>query len=247
MAPQPGPGPAYGYGVPSPKKTNGLAIASLVLSILWLGGLGSVLAVIFGVSGERTIRKSQGRQTGRGLAIAGLVIGIVGILGAVGFYGLVIAVDHTANVITGAVHEATTPHVVPFDRSIRVPSADLPGVASVTVYSLSYPVRDSSGQRDQTPGKEYAAVDVRECAGPSGSQNGPDLLSFELLFPDGDSVGVLGIGTSKGPNLDRVDGFGDNQCVRGYVTFEIAKGTFPNAVQYLADPFHIYQWTAPAR
>jgi hypothetical protein len=60
-------------------KTNGLAIASLVLGILWVYWIGSVLAVIFGHVALSQIDKSGGTQTGRGMAIAGLVLGWIGV------------------------------------------------------------------------------------------------------------------------------------------------------------------------
>ncbi len=60
-----------------PQSVSGLAITSLVLGILWIGGLGSVLAIIFGAVSIYQIRISKGKVTGSGLAIAGLVLGIV--------------------------------------------------------------------------------------------------------------------------------------------------------------------------
>jgi hypothetical protein len=57
--------------------TNGLAIAALVLGILWLYWVGSILAVIFGHIALSQIRHTG--QRGRGLAIAGLVLGYVGL------------------------------------------------------------------------------------------------------------------------------------------------------------------------
>jgi hypothetical protein len=80
--------PPYGwaptYAAPAaPQSTNGLAIASLVLGIVWIAGLGSLLALIFGVVSKRQIRDSGGRQGGGGMATAGIVLGIVGIVGAI--------------------------------------------------------------------------------------------------------------------------------------------------------------------
>jgi hypothetical protein len=74
--------PATGYpGYPGVKpKVSGLAIASLVLGILWICGVGSILAVVFGVVSINQINRSEGRTTGKGLAIAGLVLGILGVL-----------------------------------------------------------------------------------------------------------------------------------------------------------------------
>jgi hypothetical protein len=86
MAPPPvAPAPVYApqpVYAPVPvvqSKTNGLAIAALVLGILWLYWLGSLLAVIFGHVALAQINKSGGLQSGRGMAIAGLVLGWVGI------------------------------------------------------------------------------------------------------------------------------------------------------------------------
>jgi hypothetical protein len=59
--------------------TNGLAVASLVLGILWMFWIGSILAVIFGYIGKGQIDRSGGTQSGRGLAIAGITLGWVGI------------------------------------------------------------------------------------------------------------------------------------------------------------------------
>jgi carbonic anhydrase/acetyltransferase-like protein (isoleucine patch superfamily) len=72
-------------------ETSGLAIASLVLGILWLGGIGSILALIFGYTGNRTIKRSQGAVGGRGLAIAGIVLGWVGTVMLLALGGLVAA------------------------------------------------------------------------------------------------------------------------------------------------------------
>src|SRR6476469_7523259 len=63
----------------APKSTNGLAIASMVLGIVWVWWIGSILALIFGYVAKGQIDRSQGRQGGRGMAIAGIVLGWVGI------------------------------------------------------------------------------------------------------------------------------------------------------------------------
>jgi hypothetical protein len=72
-SPQWGEGPK---GPTSSPRTNGFAIASLVLS-LTVFFIGPILAIIFGVIARRQIRESRGTQGGDGLALAGLIIGIV--------------------------------------------------------------------------------------------------------------------------------------------------------------------------
>jgi hypothetical protein len=72
--------PAAGY---RPASTSGLAIASLVLSLVGGCGIGSVLAIILGNRAKREIRYSHGALTGEGMATAGVIIGWVGIAGLV--------------------------------------------------------------------------------------------------------------------------------------------------------------------
>jgi hypothetical protein len=63
-----------------PQETNGLAVASLVLGLLWLAGLGSLFAIIFGAVAMNQIKRSRGAMSGKGMAVAGLVLGIVGVI-----------------------------------------------------------------------------------------------------------------------------------------------------------------------
>jgi hypothetical protein len=73
-------------GVPfqQPVTTNPLAIVSLVLSLVSVplmfcygcGVLFSIAAIITALIARREIRQSGGRQTGDGLALAGLIVGI---------------------------------------------------------------------------------------------------------------------------------------------------------------------------
>jgi hypothetical protein len=60
-------------------ETNGFAIASLFLGIIWLFGLGSLLAIALGYLGMKQIEASGGHQGGRAIAIAGIVTGVIGL------------------------------------------------------------------------------------------------------------------------------------------------------------------------
>lgn len=62
------------------RTTNGLAVAALVLGILWLAGLGALLALIFGLIALSQIRTQPEHYSGKGMAIAGVVLGAVGIV-----------------------------------------------------------------------------------------------------------------------------------------------------------------------
>jgi Domain of unknown function (DUF4190) len=61
-----------------PAVHDGYAITSLVLGLLWLGGVGSVLAVVFGAMSEVNAHR-QGRKAS-GLALAGQLLGAAGIV-----------------------------------------------------------------------------------------------------------------------------------------------------------------------
>jgi len=61
------------------RRMNRLAIASLILAILWIGWLGSILGVIFGFVAHRQIRQAEGWQRGDGFALAGTLIGVLGL------------------------------------------------------------------------------------------------------------------------------------------------------------------------
>lgn len=76
--------PGYEPGTPMPKKqTPGIAIASLVCGILsWVcvGLLAAIPAVITGHMALGRIKRSAGTLAGRGMAIAGLILGYTSIV-----------------------------------------------------------------------------------------------------------------------------------------------------------------------
>ncbi len=61
------------------RETNGFAIVSALLGVVWFAGIGSVLALVFGYRARREIKRSGGRQKGLGLATAGIILGWIGI------------------------------------------------------------------------------------------------------------------------------------------------------------------------
>ena len=74
-----------GYGYTPPKPTNGMAIASLVVSLAGLltCGLAGAVGAILGHVAKRQIRARD--QAGDGLALAGIIVGwVVFVLGVVG-------------------------------------------------------------------------------------------------------------------------------------------------------------------
>lgn len=62
---------------PAVPSWNACAIASPIVGIVWLWGLGAIAAVVLGHIALRQIAGSN--EQGKGLAIAGLVIGYIGV------------------------------------------------------------------------------------------------------------------------------------------------------------------------
>jgi hypothetical protein len=82
-----------------PQGTNGLSIASLVLSLVnvipcfWFFPLPALLGVIFGFV-SRGQMKATGSDKGKGLAIAGLVVGLVFVAIGIAFWAYVATNGH---------------------------------------------------------------------------------------------------------------------------------------------------------
>jgi hypothetical protein len=118
-------------GQPAPSVTSGLAIAALVLSILWIGGVGSLLAVIFGIVALSQIRSSSGRRRGQGLATSGLVIGALGLVGTVALYssGAVTVPPSSSSPSAQAPGDPLAPRVFPATSDVLIRLANVsPGV-----------------------------------------------------------------------------------------------------------------------
>lgn len=82
----------YPAGAPMPMKqgNSGMAIASLVCSLVgvipcfWLFQIMGLLGTVFGFVGLKQTK--DGARRGRGMALAGLIIGIVLVVGCIGFW-----------------------------------------------------------------------------------------------------------------------------------------------------------------
>lgn len=96
----------YGYGQPYgqqpwgvPPRQSGLAIASLVTGILGIVFCGcfvlSITALVLGILGKNETRGPNGSKVGHGMAQAGFVLGIVGIVIGLAYWALVVASDVT--------------------------------------------------------------------------------------------------------------------------------------------------------
>ncbi len=250
------------YRGPMPRSTNALAIASLILSVLWLFGLGSVLAVIFALVALSTIRASHGQQAGMGLAFAGLIIGICGLIGAVGFFAILNTSASDVKQLSNRI-PATKPRPVtrPAVTAPPVTTAPVtqPGVTTpppVTLPAATTP--NAVNQLGATlnvrgpPGAgltkvlvldvaypvplgvgSVAITSVGVCAGTGGSQTVASSYAFVMEFSRGPEA-------HTGP--DSIPSLGSGACTDAELYFEIPPGSRPTYVAYGR-----YRWLVPAR
>lgn len=81
--------PFPAYQPVAPEKTDGKAVGSLISSVVWVCGIGSVVGVVLG-----HLSRGQARREGRqpaGLAMAGLVLGYLGLVGTIAITLTVVA------------------------------------------------------------------------------------------------------------------------------------------------------------
>jgi hypothetical protein len=100
------PPPGYPYGYPAAQTTNGLAITSLALGCaqVFFWGIGSLGAVITGHIALSQIKRNR-NQTGRGMAIAGLILGYLGVAATVLFFVLIVGLFAAAPKVINAIDQ----------------------------------------------------------------------------------------------------------------------------------------------
>ena len=82
---------------PQAQRTSRMAVWSLVLSIITLGGLGSLAGIWLGLAARRRIAATGER--GHGVAIAGIVVGVVTLMLAIAYWAFIAM--HTGNAAGG--------------------------------------------------------------------------------------------------------------------------------------------------
>lgn len=200
IAPHP---PAYGQSQPfepqhyQPQSTNGLAVASMVLGIMWFYGVGAVLALVFGYRARRQIDRSQGAESGRGMATAGIVLGWVGVAGAVLVTALVIATAASVDSELERLEDAGD--IAPAEPADPVPATD-------------DDLTDTFGA--DLPAPEDFTLDVvvtsKQCFGSAGCSVVYDIDASWPAYADGDYDVIYEVrGGEDGPVIDTLEVTGD--------------------------------------
>lgn len=104
-----------------------------------------------------------------------------------------------------------------------------PGDHKITVYTYRSPVSSDNRFIQPKAGFVFASIDIQHCAGPTGDRLGPNRFDWELAMPDntrlrpGSTVAEPQLGASP---------LGPNDCIRGWVSFEVPSGATPRHVVY---------------
>jgi hypothetical protein len=179
----PPPYPPQEWGGPigwRPRSTNGLAIASMVLGILWIYWIGSIVALIFGCIALRQIRVRN--QGGRGMAVAGIVLGAIGAATGTAVLILVLAIGITTNgsdrvpnpehLVAGK--RIALPHAMflanpPGSSVLITPTqANLVGKTLWSLWETALIQRDTTALTQLVSAGPVLASELNECAWPTG-------------------------------------------------------------------------------
>jgi len=154
--------------VPTP-GTNGLAIAALCCGIAGILPVAAVVGIVLGIVALGQLRRRI--QRGRGLAIAGIVLGA---LWLVGWVALLVTVPGDAPTTSTSTVASSTPRPSAAPATSSAPSATSPSPAQTQAYIDEIKAGDCfSGGRTDTP----SLVTIIACTAPHESQA---VLTFDL-------------------------------------------------------------------
>ncbi len=233
--PPPLPGTYGGYPAGMrPQRTSGLAIAALILSIVWIGGLGSLLAVVLGIVALTQIAKARGSLGGKGVSIAAVVIGGLGIV-----VTALVAV-FVVFVVKDLVQVQTAPVGTTFSVKHDLVNE---GIASMTVDQVA---TSPFGDNGVTPGtgRQFVFAHARICATSQGTSSFVATSRFTVATADHGSATAWGA-SARAPGIAGTISLGSGQCVTGWLTFAIPSSTRPLSVNYSSVPFIDFTWTIP--
>jgi uncharacterized membrane protein len=179
-----------------------MAVASLVLSILTLVGVGSILGIVFGFVSRRTIHRSNGTQKGSGLALAGIIVGfctlaLVLVAIAIPTFLGVKGSNEAPSSGPGVIHLLPSPitfgNAVEGGQALPVPweSESEPDNATLTTVPGGVDMSIAAAKR-----AEYAGVPLSQPPGPSMQ------LSANVAITKGSGTNGIGLGCIDGSRTE---------------------------------------------
>lgn len=150
------PRPAFRLASPSQPRLNRLALASIVFALLWGFGIGSLLAVAFGVVAKRQIRRR--RQSGRRMASIGIALGAIGLVTTAVAAILIVFFDDNTSVGDQAALNDVAAAPCAIDPATGTISAALTVTNSTDIASNYLITLEIAGPDDDTAGYAFAHV-----------------------------------------------------------------------------------------
>lgn len=202
---------------PAPAKLSALAVVSLVLGVLGCTGLGALAGLVCGLVALVRINRSGGRLTGRGLAIAGLLVSALMVPISAG-----LLLPALAKAKSQAQTTASVNHLKQLGLAARMYSTDhadtFPPAErwTETLRPFLGPGADQVLRRPANAGAACGYGYNQAVAGKKESEVDPDtVLFFELEVPECDAVGgeeLLRHPRSKGETV--VVGYADGSVMQ---------------------------------
>lgn len=132
-------------------------------------------------------------------------------------------------------------------KAVLSPAWTADGIVSATVYGFRAPFPSQTGNHPDA-GDQFAVSSVQVCAGSHGASTSDEPLPFpfQVVFTHSQTSGALDpTNAAQEPDVVNLAGkLRPHQCVRGYVTFQYAKGRSPLAVGWGNPGQPAYEWTA---
>lgn len=180
--------PQYGTQPPAPRKGSGLAVASLVLGILalvlcWvpiINNFAAVLAVVgLGLGIPALISARRGKRTGFGLALSGVILSVVAIVGVLvtqALYSSVIdEVTDELNSSMGSTQGALAPETAPVEAPVAE-EADAPAAADAVL-----PLGQTGELGEYTVTVDSVTQDANDVIAGENSFNDPPTGQYVLV------------------------------------------------------------------
>jgi hypothetical protein len=182
-----------------PQPNSGLAVASLVLGLVGLVfswftfGIPSLLALIFGIVGIR--QTGPGKRAGRGMAVAGTVLG--GVILALGIWvsaALIYSIGSTAESLSNPTSAATVPAppALPSDQAAANSSAASAPTYTPTVKDFKIALKVKSKDCFGSAGCNVTYQPELTIVGAQVDENGSYEITYEVRGgEDGAAVDTL--------------------------------------------------------
>ncbi len=182
LMPPPGAGTGWS-GTPSTPVpgSNGLAIAALCCGIFGFVPLAAVVAIVLGIVALNQLRDRI--QRGKGMAIAGLVLGVLWVLGWVAFI-VAVATDAPARDASGAVTQSSDAFVEDLKAGDCFSGAGRTEVDSVTIVPCASPHESQVVTIFAMPAGPWPGKDEVVAAAEDGCAEKADPLLTSQAFDD---------------------------------------------------------------